>query len=146
MIKAFWFTVIVFFIVAYTLSGCVAVDEVKPEYCGPTPVSHKQGLHSMVVQSNPKSLTWEDIKGDRRKQFIAAFNATPPKSKVPTDASVRIYHRYDSLNLLVVVANQKGCVLAGQEFARPLVLLWLDGQTVTPKKSKQKLKSKEYGA
>lgn len=150
MIKGFWFTIVVFFIVAYFLAGCAG--DVKPESentkaitiaeCGPTPVGHRDKLHKVLVQTNPPYLTWEDVKESQREQFIAAFNASPPPSNVSSDAAIRLYSRYDSLSFFVVLSDPKGCIISTLQVPRGQVLLWLYGRPSVPrsmKKSKSRI-------
>ena len=158
MVKMFWLTVVTFFIVAYFLAGCapvpppeIAQPKKQPVFCGPAPAANLDGLHVVLVENNPSSLAYQDLnEPDEKAQFIAAFNASPPRSAISLDAIIRIYHRFDSINLLVVIADKRGCVRTAQEFPRPQVLLWLRGNPTVPsiirKKPKSEPKQKGHGA
>mgnify|MGYP003658382554 CR=1 FL=1 len=141
MVKGFWIGFIIL-IIALFLMGCATdvEQEEKPQVttinstCGDKPVSHIKGLHTVLVTSNPSYLTWEDIKGDRRKQFLAAFNASPPVSNVPEDSLVRLYQRFDSLNFFIVITDKDSCIITTLQMPRPQVLLWLHGTPTVPRR------------
>lgn len=137
MVNGFWIS----FIGLYFLAGCAGdpppiIESEKPLpsvtiSCGEKPIKHIDGLHSLLIATNPSTLTWLEIEDSKKEQFLAAFNASPPASKIQNNARVRIYHRYDSMNIMVIVADVNGCVLTGSEFPRPQVLMWLRGLPTT---------------
>ena len=134
MIKIFWAVVFAFIILLFLVSCKTTPEtaELKTSenwvQCGANPLKHKKHLHASVLASTPPHLTWIDVEEEgKAEQFISAFNASSPPSNVKLDAAVRLYHRFDSMNLLLVLSDTNGCILTAVEMPRPQVILWLQG-------------------
>ena len=115
------------FFIAFILSLPVKAEE-KAEYCGPNPIRYKDHVHGILEAGNP-GLKWMDLGEDARKVFMAAFNASPPKSNHEAD-NVRLYTKPHARKTFLLISKGK-CTVEAAEVPNPVIMGWLQGKPMS---------------
>lgn len=116
------------------LSSCTTIpEEVKKEKaevkCSDM-LSAKEWVTDTIDRNTLLATKHTFLKGDKATVFMAAFNATPPKSNFDPDTIVIFITPTDPNAVVGFIKND--CMMSAHSYPLGVVSLWMKGQPLNP--------------